>query len=131
MLKAKTDLPPEVEAVVSAAIGCGISVHRELGPGFKEKIYHRAYRLELNARGLPFESDKPILVKYRDWMIPGQTVDLIVAGAVLVELKAVPRLREFHRQQVISYLRTTGLRIGLLLNFNAILLKEGMKRVVL
>ena len=102
-----------------------------MGPGFKEKIYHRAYRLELNARGLPFESDKPILVKYRDWMIPGQTVDLIVAGAVLVELKAVPRLRDFHRQQVISYLRTTGLRIGLLLNFNATLLKEGMKRVVL
>ena len=131
MLRAKTDLPQEVEALVSAAIGCAISVHRELGPGFKEKIYHRAYRLELTARGLAFESEKPILVKYRDWMIPGQTVDLIVAGAVLVELKAVPRLRDFHRHQVISYLRTTGLRIGLLLNFNAVLLKEGMRRVVL
>ena len=131
MLRTNTDLPQDVEAIVSAAIGCGISVHKELGPGFKEKIYHRAYRLELTARGLPFESEKPILVKYRDWMIPGQTVDLIVAGAVLVELKAVPRLRDFHRHQVISYLRTTGLRIGLLLNFNAVLLKEGLRRVVL
>ena len=131
MLKTATNLSPEVEAVVTAAIGCGIAVHRELGPGFKEKIYHRAYRLELDSRGLAFESDKPILVKYRQWAIPGQTVDLIVAGVVLVELKAVPRLRPFHQRQVISYLRTTGLRVGLLMNFNAALLKEGIQRIVL
>jgi len=130
MLKVATNLSPEAEAVVSAAIGCGIAVHRELGPGFKEKIYHRAYRLELDSRKLAFESDKPILVKYRNWTIPGQTVDLIVAGAVLVELKAVPRLRPFHQRQVISYLRTTGLRVGLLMNFNATLLKDGIQRIV-
>ena len=131
MLKVATTLTQEVEEAVTAVIGCGIAVHRELGPGFKEKIYHRAYRLELDSCGLAFESDKPILVKYRNWNIPGQTVDLIVAGVVLVELKAVPRLRPFHRRQVISYLRTTGLRVGLLMNFNAALLKDGMQRVVL
>jgi len=79
--------------------------------------------------GLPFESEKRILVKYREWLIPGQQIDLIVAGTVLVELKAVPRLRALHRYQVQSYLRTTALPIGLLLNFNAPLLKDGMQRV--
>jgi GxxExxY protein len=86
--------------------------------------------LELNSRSLSFESDKPILVKYREWLIPGQQIDLIVAGTVLVELKAVPRLRPLHQYQVRSYLRTTGLPVGLLLNFNAALLKDGMQRIV-
>ena len=130
-MKRSGPVSAEVETVVSETISCAISVHRELGPGFKEIIYHRAFRLELKSRELSFESDKPILVKYRDWMIPGQTIDLIVGGVVLVEVKAVPRLRESHRSQVISYLRTTGLRVALLLNFNAPLLKEGMRRVVL
>ena len=65
MLSKHNDLSTQHEEIVSAVIGCGIAVHRELGPGFKECIYHRAFRLELDERGLPFESDKPILVKYR------------------------------------------------------------------
>jgi GxxExxY protein len=131
MLKAASPLSSEDEQVVSATIGCAIAVHRGLGPGFKEIIYHRAFRLELESQHMSFESEKRILVRYRDWKIPGQTIDLIVRGVVLVEVKAVPRLRPFHRQQVLSYLRTTGLRVGLLLNFNAPLLKEGMQRIVL
>lgn len=130
MLKKYSDLSPEQEAVVARAIGCGIAVHRELGPGFKERIYHEAYRLELESRAIPFESEKKILVKYRQWEIPGQTVDLIIEGVVLVELKAVPKLRDIHECQVRSYLRTMGLPIGLLMNFNEALLKYGMKRVL-
>jgi GxxExxY protein len=130
MLKKYNDLPAEQEAVISRAIACGIAVHRELGPGFKEQIYHCAYRLELEARSIPFESEKPILVKYRQWEIPGQKVDLIVEGTVLVELKAVAKLRPVHECQVRSYLRTTGLPIGLLMNFNEPLLKYGMKRIL-
>ena len=128
MLNTYSNLSVEQEAVVSEAIGCGIAVHRELGPGFKES-YHRAFKLELESRGISYESDKPILVRYREWNIPGQKVDLIVAGIVLVELKAVPRLRLLHRYQVQSYLRTTGLPIGLLMNFNSTLLKNGLQRV--
>ena len=130
MLSKHHDLPAEQEEIVSSVIGCGIAVHRELGPGFKECIYHRAFRLELDSRGITFESDKRILVKYRQWQIPGQTIDLIVSGVVLVELKAVPRLRPLHRNQVQSYLKTTGLQVGLLLNFNAPLLKDGMQRII-
>ena len=130
MLNKHTDLPAEQEEIVSTVIGCAIAVHRALGPGFKECIYHRAFRLELDSCGIPFESEKPILVKYRDWLIPGQQVDLIVAGTVLVELKAVPRLRPLHRYQVQSYLRTTSLPVGLLLNFNVPLLKNGLQRII-
>ena len=129
MLDKHTDLSPEQEAIVSETISCGIAVHRELGPGFKESIYHRAFRLELESRNIPYESDKAILVKYREWSIPGQRVDLIVADTVLVELKAVPRLRTLHRYQVQSYLRTLKLQVGLLMNFNATLLKNGLQRV--
>ena len=116
---------------MTATIGCGIAVHRELGPGFKESIYHRAYRLELESGGLAFETDKPILVRYRDWFIPGQKVDLLVEGVVLVEIKTVTRLLSLHRHQLMSYLKTTGLRVGLLMNFNASLLKNGLERIVL
>ena len=130
MLNKYADLPPEQEAIVTQAIGCGIAVHRELGPGFKERIYHTAYRLELESRGIPFESDKRIVVKYRKWEIPGQQIDLIVEGVVLIELKAVPKLRELHDCQVRSYLRTTGLPVGLLMNFNVPLLKQGIRRIV-
>ncbi|HET7187728.1 MAG TPA: GxxExxY protein [Gemmatimonadaceae bacterium] len=129
MLKKYADLPREHEAIVTKATGCGIAVHRELGPGFKERIYHTAYRLELAAEGIPFESDKRIVVRYRTWEIPGQQIDLIVASVVLVELKAVPKLRMLHECQVRSYLRTTGLPVGLLMNFNAPLLKHGMRRI--
>ena len=129
MLNKHADLRPEHEEIVSLTIGCAIAVHRELGPGFKESIYHRAFRLELDSRKIPFESEKAILVKYRQWSIPGQKIDLIVRQIVLVELKAVPRLRPFHKYQLQSYLRTTGLPIGLLMNFNAPLLKDGLERV--
>jgi len=130
MLSKHSDLSAEEEALVTAVIGCGIAIHRELGPGFKECIYHEAFRLELSSRKMAFESDKPILVRYREWLIPGQQIDLIVEGTVLVELKAVPRLRPLHRYQLQSYLRTTALPIGLLLNFNVPLLKDGLQRVL-
>ena len=109
---------------------CGFHVHRELGPGFREIIYARAYRLELDSRGMQYESEKPILVRYKEWTIPGQKVDLIVEGLVLIEIKTVPRLRPVHRAQVLSYLKTLDLKVGLLMNFRAPLLKQGFQRVI-
>jgi hypothetical protein len=78
-------VPLAVEKAASECVDCGIHVHRALGPGFKEKIYHRAYCLELDSRGIKFECEKPIVVGYKNWEIPGQKVDLIVEG-VLVSL---------------------------------------------
>jgi GxxExxY protein len=123
-------LSEEHERVARESIGCGIAVHRELGPGYKEKIYHRAYCLELDSRGLRFECEKEVLVKYRHWMIPGHQVDLIVEGLVLIELKAVSKLRKLHERQVVSYLKATGLRLGLLMNFNTEVLKQGIRRII-
>ena len=124
-------LSPEDEAIVTETIACAMAVHIELGPGFKERIYHDAMCLELDSRGLKFECEKAVEVRYKSWSIPGQKIDLIVGGVVLIEVKAVAHLKELHRSQVISYLKTTGLRVGLLMNFNTRLLKHGLKRVVL
>jgi GxxExxY protein len=129
MLRVPTPLSNDEEAMVSRCLDCGLAVHRALGPGFKELIYHRAFTLEADSRGLRLESEKSIEVKYRQWSISGQRVDLIVEGIVLVEIKAVPKLRLLHERQVMSYLKTMDLKVGLLLNFNTTLLKHGMKRV--
>jgi GxxExxY protein len=124
-------LNPEQEAIVTSAVACGIAVHRELGPGFKEAIYERAFCLELELRGIKFESEKPVDVRYKQWRIPGQRIDLIVDGVVLVEIKTVTKLKKLHESQVVSYLKTTGLRVGLLMNFNSALFKQGLQRIAL
>ena len=106
-------------------------MHRILGPGFKERIYERAFCLELEENGIEYECEKKINVPYKRWMIEGHRLDLIVEGLVIVELKVVPRVAEIHRLQVLSYLKATGLRLGYVMNFNAEVMKNGIKRVVL
>lgn len=124
-------IPAEVEEIGHRVIGCAITVHRILGPGYREKTYNRAFCLELDEQGLKYESEKKILVPYKRWQIDGHRLDLIVEGSVIVELKAVPRLRELHRAQVLSYLKATGLRLGYVMNFNVEVIRQGTKRVVL
>ncbi len=123
-------LPDETEALIERVIGAAIEVHRRLGPGFLESIYLRAMCIELAANSIPFECERPITVTYRDTPISGQRVDLIVANSLILELKAVSRMDPVFQAKLISYLRTTGIRAGLLINFNLPLLKEGIKRVV-
>jgi GxxExxY protein len=125
-----TPIPQEVEQAATICVDCGMTVHRILGPGFKEPIYEEAFRLELHSRGVAFEAEKAIAVRYKSWEIPGQRVDLLVAGVLLVEIKAVPTLLRIHQSQVLSYLKTMDLRLGLLMNFGGRLFKEGLKRVV-
>jgi GxxExxY protein len=129
-LRIPSALSPEEDAMMSKAIGCAIAVHKELGPGFIESIYRKAMCIELESRNLAYEEERPIRVFYRGVDIPGQRVDLIVEGLIVVELKAVASLDQVHRAQLISYLKTTGLRGGLLINFRVPLLKDGIRRVV-
>jgi len=119
-----TPVSQQVEALATTCVDCGMTVHKILGPGFKEAIYRDAFRLELHSRGVPFEAEKAILVKYKTWEIPGQRVDLLVAGALLVEIKAVPKLIGIHQSQVLSYLKTMDLRLALLMNFSGQLFKD-------
>jgi GxxExxY protein len=129
-LRVDTPLDPEQERLVTITIDCGLEVHRVLGPAFREPIYERAFCLELDARGIPFQCEVAIDVRYKQWKIPGQRIDLIVANVVLVEIKAVKHLKQIHTSQVVSYLKTTGLRVGLLMNFHGVRLKDGLKRIV-
>ena len=130
MTQTFTPISAATEQVGNAIIGAAIEVHRSLGPGFLEKIYQEALCLELDTRGFKYERERAIAVRYKDIAIPGQRIDLIVEGCVLVELKAAIRIDVAHEAKVISYLRTTGLRLGLLLNFNLPTLKAGLKRIV-
>ena len=130
-LKVSSPLSIQAERAMYQTIGCAIAVHRELGPGFLESIYRKAMYLELDARAMQYERERPVRVSYRGVDIPGQRVDLIIEGLIVVELKSVVRLADVHRAQLISYLRTTGLRGGLLINFAERRLKDGIKRVVL
>lgn len=130
-MRVPSPLTARAEAVMSETIGCAIQVHRALGPGFLESIYRKAMQIELGASGLSYESERPVSVRYRETDISGQRVDLIVERLTVVELKAVVRLDDVHRAQLISYLRTTGLRGGLLINFRVPVLQRGLRRVVL
>ena len=130
-MRRQSVLSSREEEVMRDVIGAAIAVHRALGPGFLEAIYRKAMCVELAARSLAFEAERPIVVKYRGVQIPGQRIDLVVERRIIVELKAVTRFDNVHIGQVISYLKTTGLRGGLLINFRVPLLMRGLKRVVL
>ena len=130
-MRAASPLSPEAERVMHATIGCAIAVHRALGPGFLESIYRKAMRVELETRKLAYECERSVDVVYRGVPISGQRIDLIIEGLIVVELKAVSGIEEIHRAQVISYLRTMGLRGGLLINFRVRVLKDGLRRIVL
>ena len=130
MIKARTPLGSETERVVESVIGCAINVHRALGPGFFEPIYHNALRIELEANGILFESEKRVVVWYRDQSVGTQRLDFIVAKELIVEIKAVKELEPLHYVQLMSYLRATELRVGLLMNFGGLNLRSGLKRII-
>ncbi len=123
-------IPEAVENVATDVIGAAIEVHKHLGPGFLERIYHEALCRVLEARQLAFERECSVVVNYKGLAITGQRIDLIVNHCLIVELKATVRVDPVHEAKVLSYLRTTGLRLGLMLNFNARTMKEGLKRIV-
>ena len=123
-------IPAEYEEIAHKVIGAAIEVHRILGPGFLESIYAKALEHELTLRGLAFERERPLLVLYKDIQIPGQRLDLLVGGRVIVELKAVDAISPVHQAKLLSYLKATNLRLGLIINFNVLVLKDGIKRMV-
>jgi GxxExxY protein len=129
-MRLPSPLPADMEAVTARVIGCAIAVHRQLGPGFLESIYKKAMRLELTKAGLPYESEKAVDVMYDGIAIHGQRLDLVVAEAIVVELKSVKTLEDIHRAQIMSYLKATGLRVGLLVNFRVSALHHGIRRIV-
>jgi GxxExxY protein len=105
---------------VFAIYGAAIEVHRELGPGFLEAVYQEALEIELQSRGIPFEAQKPLPIYYKGRKLKKEYIaDLICYGQVVVELKALNQLSKKEEAQVLNYLKATGLRVGLLLNFGS------------
>ena len=112
-------------------IGAAIEVHRHLGPGLLESTYEACLAYELTERGLKLERQKVLPVKYREILLDcGYRIDLLVENSVIVELKAVERLEAIHEAQLLSYLKLSGVPIGLPLNFNVIELRRGIRRLV-
>jgi len=113
-------------------IGAAIEVHRVLGPGLLESAYQACLAREFSLRNLPFEQEKPLPVEYKGARVDcGYRLDFVVAEKVVVELKAVNVVQKVHEAQLLTYLKLTGCRVGLLINFNVPVLKDGIKRMVL
>ena len=112
-------------------IGCAIEVHRDLGAGLLESAYQTALCVELAHSGILFERERIVPLEYRGVRVGDYRPDLIVEGIVVVEIKSVLRFDPVFTAQMLTYLRITGLRVGLLLNFNKSVLRDGIKRVVL
>jgi GxxExxY protein len=130
-LRIPSTLPPELESLVRRTIGCCIKVHRELGPGLLEGVYPRAVALELETQAIPVELERSIPIRYLERVICHQRLDLFVDRQLVLEIKSVECLLPIHTAQVISYLRVTGARVGLLVNFNVPILAQGIRRIVL
>jgi GxxExxY protein len=122
----------EIERVAHEIVDAAFKIHSTLGPGLLESAYLAFMIYELEKRGLQVAKEVPLPVVYEDVRLDlGYRIDLIVNDCVLVELKAVEKLHPIHEAQLLTYLKLTGKRLGLLINFNTRLIKDGIKRMVL
>ena len=119
----------ERDPVTEAIIGAAIEVHRHLGPGLLESVYEEALCHELSLREIRFERQKEVDVVYKDIVIKNQRLDLLVDGTVVVELKSTELDHPIYKAQLMSYLKSTGLKRGLILNFGKKTMMEGITRV--
>jgi GxxExxY protein len=120
----------ETEDLTAVVIDAAMEVHSQLGPGLPESVYRKALSHELDLRGILHECEAPVPIFYKEKHVGEGHIDILVAQKLIVELKCVDGFSPIHRAQCISYLQATKLKLALLINFNAIHLKDGIKRVV-
>jgi GxxExxY protein len=112
-------------------IGCAIKVHKALGPGLLESAYQECLYFELSKEGLVVEKEKSLPIVYEEVKLDcGYRIDLLVENQIVIEIKSVDELADIHLAQTLTYLKLSKHRLGLLINFNVVLLKDGIKRVV-
>jgi len=116
---------------VHAVIGAAIEVHRTLGPGFLESVYEEALCFELSKRAIDIERQVEVPIKHKGHAVGKGRLDILVEKKLIVELKTVENFVPMHQAQVISYLKVSGLQLGLLVNFKVPVLKQGIKRIIL
>lgn len=128
----RAPIPPGVERVGRAVLDASFRVHRALGPGLLESVYEHCLAEELTQAGLHVRHQVGVPVAYGSVRLDvGFRIDLLVAGVVIVEIKSVDALAPVHTSQVLTYLRFSERRLGFLINFNTVLLKDGIRRLVL
>ncbi len=122
----------EINELSNKIIGLALDVHKNLGPGLLESAYKQCLAYELSTAKIPFELEKSIPVQYKNVSIDcAFRADFIVDGKIILELKAVEKLLPIHEAQLLTYLKITGIKLGLLFNFNVQLLRNGIKRLIL
>lgn len=122
----------ELNQITQQIIGAAIEVHRQLGPGLLESSYRECLCRELLLRATPFEREKPLPLEYKGIHLGcGYRIDVLVANSIVVEVKAIEALAPIHEAQLLTYLRIGGWRLGLLINFNVAVLKNGIRRRIL
>lgn len=115
----------------SQIIGAAMDVHREIGPGLLESAYEECLSYELILRGLSIARQKPLPLKYKNTSLDcSYKLDLVVGNLIIVEIKAVETILPIHEAQLLSYLKISGLKLGLLINFNVKLLRNGIRRII-
>ena len=120
-----------LKEVTEKIISCAIEVHSALGPGLLESLYEEALVEEFKLRNILFERQKEIIMKYKGKNIGNHRIDLLVEDKVIVELKATDAINKIYEAQLLTYLKATNKRIGLLVNFNVERLKDGIKRLII
>jgi GxxExxY protein len=126
----QSKIPDEINSITERIIGCAIQVHKQLGPGLLEGIYESALCVDFELAGLRYERQVTIPVAYKGRVIGDHRLDFVVEGLVVLEIKSVERIEPVFEAQVLTYLKISGKRIGLLINFNSRLLKTGVQRFV-
>ena len=120
-----------INQLSSEIIGSAIEVHKALGPGLLESSYQKCLRHEIGLRRISFEYEKPLPLVYKGEKLDcGYRMDLVVENAIIVELKSCEKLQPIHEAQLLTYLKLSGLKLGLLLNFNVPVMRDGIKRIV-
>jgi len=126
------EIDGELDALARTVVDAAFKVHRALGPGLLESAYEVCLGLELKARGIAYEVQVPMAITYGDTTLESAyRLDLLVADRLIVEVKAVEKALPVHEAQLLRYLRLSGKRLGLLINFNVSLIKNGIKRLAL
>jgi GxxExxY protein len=119
----------EINLITEKIIGCAIDLHRNIGPGLLESAYEECMAFELRNAGLQFERQKPVPVIYKEIKLDcGYRIDLLIENQVVVELKTVDCFNPVHEAQILTYMKFSGKRVGLLIKFNVTLLKDGIRR---
>ena len=121
----------DINQLSSKIIGSAIEVHKALGPGLLESSYQKCLCHELRLRGISFEDEKPLPLVYKGVKLDcGYQMDLVVENAIILELKSCEKLKPIHKAQLLTYLKLSDLMLGLLLNFNVPVMRDGIKRIV-